>query len=212
MITVEYSKKKKNFYKLFYDDEYIGCVPKSLVPEEFFLNNDNSNDSPKTNEDEDYINTLKEWVYTNALNKLLEYLAKMEKTVLDCRIFLKRHEIPESVIIRVIKEAEEKNWLSDVRYADLYTEEAVLCGRSPLEIKHKLLLKKIDKTIVENALKEHYTSETKDEVLLNLITSLIKKNHGLDKEILFEKIATALYRKGFKYNEYEDLLKKKIWI
>ena len=202
MLTIK-PAKQKNYYKVFLDEEYIGCIPVSFLPAEYFV-------EPDTKFSDEFIQILKDFVYKNAINKLVWYLSKMEKTVYDCKLFLKKHDFPEPIISEVIKEAENKNWLSNERYATLYVEEAILTGRSPLEIKHKLLQKKIDVDTINKALKEFYTDEKKDDVLENMIDSIIKRYSDKDTEKLFEKVATALYRKGFQYNDYEELLRKKI--
>ena len=197
------SIRKKKYYKIYKDDEFLGSIPERFVPAEYFIN-------PEKEISEDFLIFVQEWVYKNAQDKLLDYLSKIEKPVYDCRLFLKRHEMPDDVISVVIKEAEERNWVSDKRYAEMYISDSIYCGRSSLEIKHNLLLKKIDVVLIDNLLKEGYNEDTQNEVLENLISSLLKRYENIEKGKLFEKIATTLYRKGFKYNEYEDILRKRI--
>ena len=222
MLTIKPSNKKKKFYKIYFNEEFLGSVPEKILPTEIILYK-NENDllidnlshysffEKMTNFDiEDFIIFIKEWVYKSALNKIVEYLAKREKTVYDCQVYLRRHELPDKVISEVLKEAQERNWLSNERYASLYIDEAILFNRSPLEIKHNLLQKKIDLELIDKKLAEYYTDDTKDNILSNLVTSLIKRYEGVGDDKLFEKIATTLYRKGFHYSEYDDLLRKMI--
>ena len=199
MLVIKSSKKKKNYYQIFYNDTFLGTVPKSFLPPEFFVDH-------KIECTEEYINSIKEWVYKNGLAKLLEYLSKMEKSVSECYQFLKRHDIPDSTITALLKDAQSRNWVSDARYSSLFVQEAILNGKSFLDIKHKLVQKKIDIKIIEKALNEQYTSQTKSDILRKQIDTLIQRYSNVDPDKLYEKVATALYRKGFQYSEYEDIL------
>jgi SOS response regulatory protein OraA/RecX len=199
------SSRKKNLYKIYHNDEFLGCVPQKLIPAEYFL----QTDIPVP---DDFIQGIKDWVYKNACEKLLDYLAKMERTVYDCKIYLKKLGIPDSVIAPVVKEAEDKKWVSDKRYAELYTEDAISMGRSPLDIKHKLKQKRISPAIINKAVDKLFNQETQDELIEGLIDKMLANTASLSPRKQFEKIATALYRKGFQYQDYEGILSKKIRI
>ena len=199
MLTIKPSKHKK-LKKLYVDDVFLGAIPESFLKSEFYLN-------PETEIPSEYLKTIKLYVTQTAKNKLLEYLAKAEKTVYDCKIYLKKNEIPNNIIDYVIKEAQDNKWLSDERYAFFYTEESILNGKSPLEIKHKLMLKRICPKIIDKAIKKFYSKDTQQDVIKEIINNLINRNTELSEDKLFEKIATTLYRKGFSYHQYEEYLK-----
>jgi len=146
----------------------------------------------------------------NARYKILHYLSKSERTEYDCEILLKRKKIPDEIIKTVIEEAKNKNWLSDERFARLYTEDAIICGRSPLDIKHKLKLKRITTQIIEKVLNELYSNDATKRILEDIIDTLIHRNSDTPKHKLYEKIATTLYRKGFMFSDYDDILRNKI--
>jgi len=145
-----------------------------------------------------------------ARNKLLNYLAKAERTVYDCKILLKKHKYPDDIIEQVISEAIEQNWLSDKRYAKLYAENASLSMMSPLSVKHKLFSKKIDSALVTEAVNTAFDPESVKDILETMIDKLLKINQGLTGQKLYQKIATTLYRKGFEYEMYEEMLKRKV--
>ena len=119
MLIIKPSKTKKNYYKIYYDEKFIGSVPKSLVPAEYFIDED-------IILSDGFIQSIQQWVEKYATSKLLEYLSKMEKTEYDCRIYLKRHDIPDEIITRVIEEAITKKWLSDKRYAEYFIEDSII--------------------------------------------------------------------------------------
>lgn len=197
------SKNKKKFFKIFIEEEFIGSIPEKLLPPEYFILSDD--ECP-----EEFIKMVKRWVYDNGKNNLLDYLSKMERTVFDSKNYLRKWDVPENIINIIVQEAQDKKWLSDERFARFYTEEAIICGRSPLDVKFKLAQKKINQDIIHRVVDELFTSETKTELIENYIEKLIKRYTGLEKNKIFEKIATTLYRKGFQYNDYEMILQKKI--
>jgi SOS response regulatory protein OraA/RecX len=219
------------------DDEFLGCLPQKLIPAEYFLQQRSSGDAPviarsllasltkqstlHTSEEDggeelhtphSTLHTLRDYVYKNAQAHLLDYLAKMEHCTFDCRNFLKKLEVPDKVINAVLKEAEDKKWLSDSRYAELYTEDAILCGRSPLDIKHKLRQKRIDPAIIDKTIEKLFNQETQNDLLNDLIEKMLSKYSELPPQKQFEKIATALYRKGFQYQDYEAILQRRLVI
>jgi len=197
------SRNKKNFYRIYIEDEFLGAIPQKLIPPDYFL-------QTETEISDEFICYVKDWVRDNASAILLGYLSKMERTVNDCKVYLRKWDVPESVIALAIEEAKSKKWVSDERYADLYTEDAILFERSPLDTKHKLLQKKIAPEIVNRIISKSFNNETKEEIIGNLIEKMLPRYAGLNPDKQFEKIATALYRKGFEYNDYEELLHSKI--
>ena len=197
------SKNKKKFFKIFIGEEFIGSIPEKLLPPEYFILSDD--ECP-----EEFVKMVREWVYENGKNNLLDYLSKMERTVFDSKNYLRKWDVPENIINVIVQEAQDKKWLSDERFARFYAEEAIICGRSPLDVKFKLTQKKINQDIINRVVDELFTSETKIELIENYIEKLIKRYTDLEKNKIFEKIATTLYRKGFQYSDYEIILQKKI--
>ena len=227
-LTLKPSRNKKNQYKIYLDDEFLGCLPQKLIPAEYFLTpsplgegrgevvvarhallSDAIETKQSSSDNDTFISFIREHVLKQAQKAILDYLAKAERTSHDCKIYLKRQDIPDNVISFVIDEAKSKQWLSDERYAELYTEDAIMMQRSPLNTKHKLLQKRIPANIIDKAIKKHYDKEKKDEIIEELIDKLLAKHAGLKPDKQFEKIATALYNKGFEYGDYEALLHKK---
>jgi len=222
-LTLIPSKTKKNFFKIFRDDEFLGAVPKKLIPADFFLSSfqehDITHNNPSPNNMErgeikdnnpeitQFCNTIKEWVIKKANELLLNYLAKMEHTVFDCRNYMKKCGIPKATIDMVINDAIARKWLSDERYADLYAEESVFLKRSPLDVKFKLRQKKIDPIIVNRIINKHFDNDTKREIIIEHINKMMDIHTNLTPQKRFEKIATTLYRKGFQYSDYDDILR-----
>jgi SOS response regulatory protein OraA/RecX len=226
-MKIRLSKNKKNV-QLFLEEEFIGEIPIKLLPQEIYLNLNMTTQNELTQEFHTNFNTLNEesefcdfvenWVTDNAKRKLLDYLAKAEKTIYDCKIFLNRRNIPMKIVKTILNEFQQKKWISDERYTSIFIEDSIIFEKSPAEIKQKLFQKKINPSIINSYLNQVYTKDKKIDTINNLIDKKIKSFQFKDKpeknnspqHNLFNKIATILYRKGFQYEDYCDILTDKI--
>ena len=221
MLKIATSKKSKHV-KIYLEEEFIGSIPEKLLPQELYLNSSMPDSSECNNEfyssfnnqehEAEFIDFLNEWVKDNAKKSLLDYVAKAERTSYDCKLFLKRKDIPKAIIEDVIEEFKKKNWISDLRYCQFFTQDNILFGKSPADIKNKLFRKHIDITIIEQVINELYTTESRAEIISELAEKLLNKylQTETNKKTLFEKIAVTMYRKGFTYEDFSDVLYKKI--
>ena len=153
---------------------------------------------------------IEQSIKETAQKKLIEYLAKSERTVFDCRNLLKKHDVPQDVVDALINEAVQNKWLSDERYARLFTEDSIYNAYSPADVKYRLSKKRIDPEIINITVEKIYDKDTLKKILNETINKLIKINREITPQKRFEKIATTLYRKGFEYSEYEHILKVKL--
>ena len=205
-MKITHSTNKKGYYKIYIDDELIGSLPKKFIPAEYFVETEET----QSLQFAEFIEFTKNWTYKNATEKLLQLLAKMEKSVYECEMFLKKWDVPKNIIKKVIEEAKQRKWVCDKRYATLYAEEAKLCQKSPIETKYKLLQKKIPIDIIEQTIANIFAEENIHEIIKNHINKLLSRYADIPQNKKFEKIATALYRKGFEYSDYEEILKKSL--
>ena len=209
-MTKSRSKSKKSLFKIFLEDEFLGCVPGILLLEQAIDVYDESSELHFDSLTSTQIESIVEWVTTSAKRKLVDYLAKMERSVFDCRAYLRRQDVPSAIMDKVIAEAIKHKWLSDKRYAELYAEYALQNLMSPMDVRYKLIQKKIDKATIEKAINDVFSKDTVGDILDELIDKLLRRYADVNGRQKFDKIATALYRKGFEYGEYESRLKEKI--
>lgn len=207
-IYLKIPNNKKYLREIGTDDLSIGVLPLSNLPFSFR----GTEDEPVFEKEisEGYFEELKHACLSFAKNKLLDYLAKSEKTKYDCTVLLKRYQIPDNLIKDLINWAEEQKYLSDERYAEMYIQEAMLNCKSKAETAYKLKQKRIDSSIINKKIAELYSIEARDELLDSLIDQLLRHENMSDKKAVFEKCATKLYRKGFHYDDFRTLLYKKI--
>lgn len=194
----------KTYLKIVRTDQGIlGALPGKMLSAAIYQNDE-------AELDEDQMMLLKETLFKFAQEKLLNYLASAEKTVYDCRIYLKKWYVSEDNINNLIETAILKKFLSDERYARMMIEDAILFHKSPEEIKIKLKQKKISSTLYQPLLKELYTQDSMTETLSALIDSLLTRYYELTEKQKYDKIATFLYRKGYKYDQFRRILLDKL--
>lgn len=220
MMKLIISKYKRNYVRIYDEEDFVGLLSIKLLPHDIYLkipaeiveDTEFYYNFKTDSEYQSFKKSVQENIYDTALQKLLDYVAKAERTVFDCKQLLKRHDVPASMIEKLITVAKEKKWVSDIRYAQLFTDDGILFGKSPYEIKCKLYQKNIDKSIIDSVLAEKYSRDKKNEVLIELIDKSVNKyiSVSFDKKKIFDKIATNLYRKGFLFDEFNDILHKKL--
>jgi len=203
MMILYPAKRKKNYIQVNLEGEFIGIIPQKIIPLDYSL-------QTEITCSEEFIHQVKEWVYNQAQNLLLDFLAKAERCVFDCKMFLHKNEIPNQVIKQVLALAEKKKWLSDDRYTERYIQEAICRGKSHREIMFKLSQKHIDTSLIRQYLTQEYNQVTQQEIIAQIIDKLLPGLKDLESHQKFEKIATVLHRKGFIYHDYEKLLQMKI--
>lgn len=136
-----------------------------------------------------------------AWNRLLEWLSKQEHSTYEAEVYLKRHQFHASIIEQCIALAQKKDYINDARYCELLIESLLNRQKSKMQIKGKLIEKRLPSALWEPILTEMYkTSETKSIILAQAEKIYLRYAH-LDKNTCYEKCLTALYRKGFELDD-----------
>jgi SOS response regulatory protein OraA/RecX len=223
MIKILPLKNKQGFVKVYYvmtelnssshfsDDEFLGVVSEHFFSTYGHINSDTSALELYDTHSID-LSDLIEIIQTEVLEKtksrLLDYVAKSERTIYDCQIFLQKWSTPTDIINSIIEYAITNKWLSDERYAMFYAEDALVSSMSPLNVKYKLIQKKIASDIIERVLNSVFNAENVNDMIEKQLEILLLRYADKPKRDKYEKIATALYRKGFAYSDYEEMLKR----
>jgi len=207
MIRLIATRQNKFFFKVYAGEELLGGVPSSALRK---LGINTAEEAVECSDEPAVAECIKQWVLENARDRLLGYVAKAEHTCYDCRNYLKKLYVPEDVIEVVLVEAVEQKWVSDERYAGFYAEDAFLSQMSPLDVKYKLMQKRVNPKVIDKAIKKVYATDNLTQMIEELIDKYIERNAGMPAQKLYQKIATTLYRKGFEYEVYEEILKRKL--
>lgn len=141
-----------------------------------------------------------------AWNKLVDWLAQQEHSTVESKDYLKRHQFHSTIIGHCLSEALEKDYLNDERYCRLLIESLYMRQKSPVQIKSKLIEKRMPSSLWQPLLQELSSPEQADSILETQAQSIITRYASLEGRARFEKCLTALYRKGFDLETTKEVL------
>jgi regulatory protein len=116
-------------------------------------------------------------MYKVVMYAAIKFLARREQAALELRGKLENN-FPdlEKVISEVIFKLIDKNWQSDLRYAEMIIRSSINRYRGPLRIENELRLMGVNESIIKNAM------ESEGVDWSNLIISLSNKKYGSKSE------------------------------
>ncbi len=95
-------------------------------------------------------------------NAALRYVARMMRTEGQITDYLRRKEFSDEEIQDAIAFLREYSYVDDEKYCRMYFREACLKGRGRRRIEQELMRKKVDRSLIREAL-DSYLSEDNDE-------------------------------------------------
>ena len=130
--------------------------------------------------------------FEEAKFKAVKYLGISKKTEQEVTLKLKRLDVDEFIIDKVIRYLAEYGYINDSDYVDSYIRQNKrMLKYSIYEITEKLKAKGIKKDILEDKLDLLASSEYEKEIIKKIINA---KSKTVDEY----KIKQYLYRRGFK--------------
>jgi SOS response regulatory protein OraA/RecX len=154
---------------------------------------------------------LQDELLRTAWNKLLDWLARQERSTTESRDFLKKHYFNSTIIEQCISEALKKDFIDDERYCRLLIESLLIRQKSLMQIKTKLIEKRLPSNLWEPVLAELCVPSEQKSILQTQAEKVYLRYYKLDKNICYEKCLTALYRKGFDLDDAREALARLVW-
>ncbi len=139
-----------------------------------------------------------------AWNRLLDWLARQERSTLESREYLKNRQFHSSIIGVCIDKAVSQNYINDKRYCRLLIESLLARRLSRFRIRGKLLEKRLPAPLWEQILDEIVPPAEEKSSLLAQAEKAYHRFRHLDKKACYEKCLAALYRKGFDLEEARE--------
>lgn len=131
----------------------------------------------------------------NYVYRLLGYRARSEK---ELRNKISEKGYSQKVISSVITQLKHEGLVDDKKFAVLWIKTRLEHNaRSLLVIKHELLLRGVDKCVVENLLDDFKSGFDEEEVVKKLIETRMRAVRGLDQEKVKQRLYSFLKRRGF---------------
>ncbi|HEM6405606.1 TPA: recombination regulator RecX [Streptococcus suis] len=130
-------------------------------------------------------------------NLALYYLSFKQRTKKEVSDYLKKYEIEENNIVKIVTVLEEEKWLDDENYVDSYVRQNALNGdKGPAMLRQKLMMKGISKSIIEDGLAGIDFSD----LAIRVVEKLCRKYQAkLPLRALQDKLVQGLITKGFSY-------------
>ncbi len=139
-----------------------------------------------------------------ALQDLMRYAARAERSSGDALRLMRRWGIDETARQQILKKLQQQHFIDDERFAQAYVREKLhLAGWGIHKIRMGLRLKGIDKAIIERVL--DFSAQDKQENEQRLSELLTRKRRSLKEDCVY-KIKDKLIRYGMSRGyEYESV-------
>lgn len=143
-------------------------------------------------------------VYQKAYDQAVKYLTIRLRTVGELQQKLKLKKFPADVIVKVLRELENLDFLNDERYAQIFVENLKRYKSfGYYGIKAKLTAKKIPNDMIEQVLEDFFSEDEEVEVARRFVQKLARIGR---KE--YEKVARSLASKGFRTEVTSKVLRE----
>ena len=197
--SIELSKSKPVMSKVYIDEELSFCLPQKRVSVLDLY--EGKTISPETLE---YI--LNYEVYDAAKSTAVNFMALKLRTSYEINEKLMELGYEEDIVIRVIENLTEIDYLNDYQYAEKYiSEKSKLHPKSSKMLFMELKNKGISDEIISSALKE---IELNDEnVAFELLKKRFSKYTSFDEKLI-QKMRTFLLGRGFNFSQISKAISK----
>lgn len=133
---------------------------------------------------------------------LMDYLAKSERSSLQCRKLLQRKDFDSHIIEAALQKCRDLNYLNDTRFAETLIRSYQNRRASKRTIIAKLREQMLPAQLWEPILEELFSSRQASEDVKELMKKYCASKGDLPRQKLREKAFAYLFRKGF---ELEDI-------
>ncbi|MDZ4121352.1 MAG: RecX family transcriptional regulator [Candidatus Cloacimonadaceae bacterium] len=197
-MILKLQKKSEKDYKIwiYLDSELWGILPARILHSRFQI-------PCEIEISDDSASEITSLLTESARQRILEYLAKFERSTHQCRDILQRHRYHHRIISSVIDEVTSLGYLDDTRFTEILVRSLADRGKSRRYIINKLYLQSIPSAIYDPFLAEFLNPTDLKENLKSEVSRLKSRYRDLPTHKQREKIVSSLYRKGF---ELDDIL------
>ncbi len=129
--------------------------------------------------------------------QLLKYLADSEHSSYQCREYLSRKHVHNSIIKRIVSDYLQRKYIDDSRFVRILITSLIERGKSKMHIVSKLREHKLPSELWEPVLSELYNPADSMEHLKEMVLKLRLQHSGLPENKVKEKVFASLMRKGF---------------
>ncbi len=181
-------KYKTDSIKVIFENGNFFILPITSEYMKLSLGNDISN--------EIIVRMKSDSAYFLCRQQLYKYLANADKSIFECKSYLQRKKFEDKVILTILDEFREKNYLNDAEHVRKYLDflkRTKTAGKN--FVLNRLYMKDIDKSIIESFMDEiKLFDENYDEIL-----KLAEKKYKIigEKNNNYSKLVYFLQSRGF---------------
>lgn len=184
---VNVTKKKNKFIVSTNEKEYTFCED-TIIKYYIFKG--------KEFTEEEFDEALKAEKENSYLNQALNFISFQTRSIREIVDYLKSKDATKEQSEYVITKLIELGYLDDEVFSKNMLDSIMLKKKGPMVLLEKLKAKGVDEGIIKNAL-SLYTIDLEEEILNDIIKSLVKKNNDQPKQKQKQIIYTKLLRDGF---------------
>lgn len=184
---VNVTKKKNKFIVSTNEKEYTFCEDTII---KYYIFKD------KQFTEEEFEEALKAEKENSYLNQALNFISFKTRSIKEIVDYLKSKDASREQSEYVITKLIELGYLDDEIFSKNMLDSIMLNKKGPMVLLEKLKSKGVDEEIIKNTL-SLYTIDLEEEILDDLIKSLVKKNNDQPKQKQKQIIYNKLLRDGF---------------
>jgi regulatory protein len=136
---------------------------------------------------------------------LLKFRLRSEREVLER---LSRKKFAPAVSGAVVAFLKEKGFIDDAAFARAWIDSRIRRPLGASRIRQELVLKGVDKKIIDRELKEAVKNHPEAPTVLDLARRRMEKSKGVDADVARRRIYAYLVRRGFSYGAVMDAMDK----
>jgi len=195
-------KMKDNKYKIYIDKEPIITYDNVILENDLLY---------KKNIDKDVYNKIIiDTTYYDIYNKTVKYILKKRRSEKEINIYLKKYNIEETKINKIITKLKELKLIDDLQYCKAYINDKLYlskCGINKIRI--ELLEQDIPYNIIEDEIKKV------DITILNnrlerLVIKKINSNKKYSNNLLKQKILNEMINLGYEKNKILEIIENNL--
>ena len=186
-------KMKDNKYKIYIDGEAIITYDNVILANDLLYKKKIDNDL--------YNKLLKDTEYYDIYNKAVKFLLKKRRSEKEVNIYLKKYNICENDINKIINKLKELKLIDDLEFCKAYINDKIYlskCGINKIRI--ELLEQDIPYNIIEEELK-NVDTDILNNRLERLIIKKINSNKKYSNQLLKQKILNEMINLGYEKNK-----------
>lgn len=147
--------------------------------------------------------------YDQILQRMMSVCSKNEKCAYDIEQKLKKNNLPDDKIEKIISDLQESDFINHIRYTEAFVNDKLRFNHwGRRKIAHALRTKNIDEKIINQKLEE-IDPQLYEEILNDELEKKISSMGEITDKTGKEKVVRYLLQKGFEYGKIFDIIDKR---